>query len=165
MYPGTYQPLQATSLLLADLLQYPYSDEASSSRGLVDAIFSLYEVDEGIVSQNDPPRRRLSPSGREAWSMLVQTRNKALEQMGEDHHVLLPSHLAYSEFCVCGEKFARNPPGMRPRSEDRESSTSLRNCFETTEQGFTPAPTLTGNIDFDWQEWDSCVGMSTGLMS
>ena len=104
MYPGTYQPLQAVSLLLADLLRHPHSDDASLSRGLIDAVFELYQVDEGIVSENDPPKRQLSPSGRDAWTMLVRTRQRALQLVGMDHHVLFPSNLVASSRCICGEK-------------------------------------------------------------
>ncbi|ETN37498.1 uncharacterized protein HMPREF1541_07120 [Cyphellophora europaea CBS 101466] len=96
MYPGTYQPLQAMSLLLADLLNFPHSDEAPTSQGLVDAIFDLYQVDQGMITASDPPRRRLSPSGREVWSMLGRLRNKAFEQMDQDPHVVLPTFIASS---------------------------------------------------------------------
>ena len=102
--------------------------------------------------------------------MLVRTRKKVLEQIGEDHHVLLPSRMVYADFCICGERFARSPPGVRiddrPRSEERENVTSPTNAFEIMEeQGLTPPQALMGNMEFDWQEWDASVGMSMGSMS
>lgn len=177
MYPGTYQPLQAVALLLADLLQNPWSDDASLSRGLVDAIFDLYQVDEGMVSRNDPPRRKLSTSGKDAWSMLVRTRKKALEHIGQDPHVLFPQRLATSDFCLCGERIA----GRDPRRPDRDEQPQLQSAHgqwterPTTpmnayglaeeEQGSIPAQDdLIGNVDFDWLEWDASVGVLMGSM-
>ncbi|KIX95318.1 uncharacterized protein Z520_08835 [Fonsecaea multimorphosa CBS 102226] len=175
MYPGTYQPLQAVSLLLADLLQHPYSDDAALSRGLIDAIFELYQVDEGIVSQSDPPRRQLSPSGRDAWTMLVRTRRKALELVGMDFHVLFPSNAVLSNRCICGEKIsaadqdaaghhyqqARNPTrpgeGQQPPPQVPQDMAG-----DVAEQ--TPGQMLYDQVDFDWHAWDNALGPSIGLM-
>jgi hypothetical protein len=178
MYPGTYQPLQAVALLLADLLQHPWSDDASLSRGLVDAIFDLYQVEEGIVSRNDPPRRRLSTSGKDAWSMLVRTRKKALEQIGQDHHALFPQRLASSDLCLCGERIAGQNPRRRSRNEQRqrqsplgqetEKPATLMNTYGFTDEEQESIPDqddLIGSVDFDWLEWDAFVGGSMGLMS
>lgn len=178
MYPGTYQPLQAVSLLLADLLQHPWSDDASLSRGLVDAIFDLYQVEEGIVSRNDPPRRKLSTSGKDAWSMLVRTRKKAQEQIGQDPHALFPQRLASSDLCLCGERIAGQNPRRRSRNEQRQRQLPLG---QETEKPATPMNTygftdeeqesipdqddFMGSLDFDWLEWDAFVGGSMGLMS
>lgn len=169
MYPGIYQPLQAVSLLLADLLRYPHSDEASLSRGLVDAVFDQYQVDEGLVGHSYPPERRLSPLGRDAWAMLAEARKKVLEQLGEDHHVLLPSRSPYSDICICGERFAEsqqcNQPEEYPRSEPAESFLSPAHLFETTNiQGISSLPAV-GHTEFDWQEWDATVGNSLGFLS
>lgn len=189
MYPGTYQPLQAVSLLLADLLQHPYSDNAALSRGLIDAIFELYQVDEGIVSQNDPPRRQLSPSGREAWTMLVRTRRKALEQVGMDHHVLFPSAVVSSSTCICGERIddngndARGAQTVQSRREQQQQQQITGGELQldpppqqiTQQQGLvsedptavaTPMPgqMLIDHVDFDWHAWDNALGPSVGLM-
>jgi hypothetical protein len=170
MYPGIYQPLQAMSLLLADLLQRPYSDEASLSRGLIDACFGTYQVDEGVVSQSDSPRRQLSSLGKDAWSMLVRTRKKALDLIGQDHHVLLPSHMASSDFCMCGQRIVRLQVGGRDKdgsqTQWRDTAPSPRNTYELTEgQDLTPAQMIMGNIDFDWDMWDASVGQLPGFMS
>ena len=164
MYPGTYQPLQAVSLLLADLLQRPHSDEAGLSRGLIDATFEMYQVGEGIVSQNDPPRRQLSSSGKYAWSILVRTRKKALDLIGQDHHVLLPSHMASSDFCICGQKIARLQAGSQ--TQWRDTAPSPGNAYEMAERhDLTPTQVFVVNNDFDWDTWDASVGQLTGLMS
>jgi hypothetical protein len=170
MYPGTYQPLQAVSLLLADLLQRPYSDEAGLSRGLIDATFEMYQVGEGIVSQSDPPRRQLSSSGKYAWSILVWTRKKALDLIGQDHHVLLPSHMASSDFCICGQKIARLRAGDQdndgPQTQWRDMAPLPGNAYEMTEKhNLTPTQVFIDNNDFDWDTWDASVGQLTGLMS
>ena len=173
MYPGTYQPLQPVSLLLADLLQHPHSDDAPLSRGLIDAIFELYRVDEGIVSQNDPPRRQLSPSGREAWAMLVRTRRKALELVGMDHHVLIPSTVISSRFCICGQKIAANnqnelesgePWGGEPSPGGVQPEGIPRYDIGEEQHEMTPGQMLLGNVDFDWRAWDNALGPSVGLM-
>jgi hypothetical protein len=169
MYPGTYQPLQAVSLLLADLLRYPHSDEASLSRGLVDAVFDQYQVDEGLVSHSNSPERRLSPLGRDAWTMLAQTRKKVLEQLGEDHHVLIPTRSPYSDVCICGERFAENQrcnqPEGYPHSEPAETFASPADLSETINIHEASSLPAVGNVDFDWQEWDATVGHSLGFMS
>ncbi|EXJ80889.1 hypothetical protein A1O3_07177 [Capronia epimyces CBS 606.96] len=164
MYPGTYQPLQAVSLLLADLLQHPHSDDAALSRGLIDAIFELYQVDEGIVSQNDPHQRQLSPAGKDAWNMLVRTRRKALEQIGVDHHVLYPSSVVSLPFCICGERIAQDDP-EEPGS--RRLWTRVSPPAHTYDTNLEPAglsPGSLGQIDFDWSAWDNALGPSVGPM-
>jgi hypothetical protein len=178
MYPGTYQPLQAVSLLLADLLQHPHSDEADLSRGLIDAVFGLYQVDEGIVSQNEPPKRQLSPSGRDAWTMLAQTRQRALQQVGMDHHVLFPSNVVTSSSrCICGERISvsgedadvqQSPP--RRASRGVSSGQTAIDMGSRLPPGLgdsgeqTPGEILYGQVDFDWHEWDNALGPSVGLM-
>ncbi|KIV83414.1 hypothetical protein, variant [Exophiala sideris] len=173
MYPGTYQPLQAVSLLLADLLQHPYSDDASLSRGLIDAIFELYQVDEGIVSQNDPPTRQLSPSGRDAWAMLVRTRRRALEQTGVDHHVLYPSSVVSSSTCICGEMIAHDMgsgPGSQQQWGGQPTPSGGRHdepepdlLYEDQDPpGLSPG--ILGQMDFDWRAWDNALGPSEGML-
>ena len=170
MYPGTYQPLQAVSLLLADLLQRPHSDEAGLSRGLIDATFEMYQVGEGIVSQSDPPRRQLSSSGKYAWSILVRTRKKALDLISQDHHVLLPSHMASSDFCICGQRIARLRAGDQDedgsQTQWRDMAPSPGNAYEMTDRhDLTPTQMFVVNNDFDWDTWDASVGQLAGLMS
>ncbi|EXJ71409.1 uncharacterized protein A1O5_05216 [Cladophialophora psammophila CBS 110553] len=175
MYPGTYQPLQAVSLLLADLLQHPYSDDAALSRGLIDAIFELYQVDEGIVSQSDPPRRQLSPSGRDAWTMLVRTRRKALEQVGMDYHVLFPSNAVLSSRCICGEKISvvdNNEALAHQHPHQQQATRPGEGAQPQAPQDMQGEPAdqtpggqmLYDQVDFDWHAWDNALGPSIGLM-
>lgn len=173
MYPGTYQPLQAVSLLLADLLQHPHSDDANLSRGLIDAIFDLYHVDEGIVSQHDPPRRLLSPSGRDAWTMLARTRQRALQQVGMDHHVLFPSNVIASNRCICGERISvdgddRGATIMEAAGSGSVGGSALSSQLPDEmqeDQGEqTPGEMLYDQVDFDWHAWDNALGPSVGLM-
>lgn len=174
MYPGTYQPLQAVSLLLADLLQHPHSDDANLSRGLIDAIFDLYHVDEGIVSQHEPPKRLLSPSGRDAWTMLVRTRQRALQQVGMDHHVLFPSKVITSNRCICGEKIsvgghdhgaaAVEATGRGSVGGGSGLSSQLPEEMQEDQAEQTPGQMLYDPVDFDWHAWDNALGPSVGLM-
>ena len=171
MYPGTYQPLQAVSTLLADVLQHPHSDDASLSRGLIDAIFELYQVNEGMVSQNEPPRRQLSPLGKDAWTMLLRTRRKALEQIGEDHHVLYPSSTISSSSCICGVKIARDKPDA-PASEQHGSSDASPvaqqigsgDPFGAIEDQPGLSPGILSQMNFDWRAWDNALDPSIGMM-
>jgi hypothetical protein len=167
IYPGTYQPLQAMSLLLADLLNYPHSDEASTSQGLVDAIFELYQVDHGMLTDSDPPRRKLSPSGREAWSMLSRLRSKALKQMDQDPHVVLPSFVASSHVCLCGERIANESllsnspePAEAPQWET-ELHTGMPAHYGQQTHVMDTESSHTG---FDWDEWDAYLGSASGTM-
>jgi len=173
MYPGTYQPLQAVSLLLADLLQHPYGDDASLSRGLIDAVFELYQADEGIVSENDPPQRHLSPTGKDAWTMLARTRRRALEQIGVDHHVLYPSSVVSSSICICGEKIAHDPthnvepddvPGSSQHGSGGGGGGGANPYGVTGDQAGILSPAILGQMDFDWRAWDNAVGPSVGLL-
>ena len=173
MYPGIYQPLQAVSLVLADLLRQPHSDNASMSQGLIDTIFELYQVDEGIVTKRDPPSRRLSPSGRDAWMMLVSTRRKALEQIGADHHVLMPSAVVSSNSCICGERISgsnesdqgrQQPPSREYLSPMYQHVPVPRYEMNEGRSGLTPETPSLGNVKFDWCEWDQALGLSVGLM-
>lgn len=154
------------SLLLADLLSFPHSDEASASQGLVDAIFELYQIDQGMMTGIDGPRRKLSPSGQQAWSMLGRVRRKALEQMDQDPHVVFPSSLATSNTCICGEVLVHaclveendkeeevvpvEPPAVEP-----ESDLAMR--LETP-------PVEPEEVRFDWEDWDAFLGNSAGAM-
>lgn len=187
MYPGTYQPLQPLSLLLADLLQYPYSDEAAESRSLVDLIFNLYQVDEGIISPNNPPRRQLSNAGKDAWTILSRTRRKAWAIVGWDSHAFFPSQRVSSDYCVCGERISRNysegnDPIISVAGESGEGTYGAGIMPDEEHQQFPELTSLppgttpvsssaigvtlsepVGVGDFDWQEWDSTMNMHMGM--
>ncbi|KAF2096748.1 hypothetical protein NA57DRAFT_78343 [Rhizodiscina lignyota] len=93
IYPGNYQPLQAVSVLLADLAENPKSNEASTSRYLIDSVFSLLEHEGGVVAEHDGHLhpRGLPKAGKAAWKMLWQLRRRALRRMGVDPSVLWAS--------------------------------------------------------------------------
>ncbi|KAF2090835.1 hypothetical protein K490DRAFT_62162 [Saccharata proteae CBS 121410] len=89
LYPGLYQPLHATAVLLADLVRNPTSLEAPQSRLLIDEVFSLLRPDEGIVSEENGElmHRQLSEGGKEAWSLLRKLRKNAWEKAGLDSEI------------------------------------------------------------------------------
>ena len=159
--------MQAMSLLLADLLNFPHSDEAPTSQGLVDAIFDLYQVDQGMITGTDPPRRKLSPSGREAWSMLGRLRKKALEQMDQDPHVVLPSLIASSHVCVCGEPIAHerllSNENDHPEMPSWDATLGV-DAGMPLRQGTPLVGHETGQMGFDWDEWDAYLGSAAGTM-
>ncbi|KAK6369419.1 hypothetical protein LTS17_009762 [Exophiala oligosperma] len=171
MYPGTYQPLQAVATLLADLLQHPHSDHAALSRGLIDAIFELYQVDEGIVSRDEPPQRQLSPAGKDAWTMLLRTRRKALEHIGADHHVLYPSPTISSSSCICGDQIVNDEstaPSSHPHSSGDLSPAVQeempREFFQVDEEQSHLSPGILSQMNFDWRAWDNALDPSIGMM-
>lgn len=171
MYPGTYQPLQAVATLLADLLQHPYSDHAPLSRGLIDAIFELYQVGEGIVSREEPSPRQLSPAGKDAWTMLLRARTKALELIGADHHVLYPSPTITSSSCICGDQIVNDDP-TAPSSHQRSSGNLSpagqeeipRELFEVDANESNLSPGILSQMTFDWRAWDNALDPSIGMM-
>ncbi|KAK5231693.1 hypothetical protein LTR72_000877 [Exophiala xenobiotica] len=147
------------------------NDDASLSRGLIDAIFEFYQVDEGIVSRSEPPRRHLSPSGKDAWTMLVRTRRKALEQIGVDHHVLYPSPFISSSSCICGVRVAAEKPG-EPSTQQHwsggpsaagQQEVAMEPLVVNEEQPEFLSGSL-GQMDIDWVAWDNAVGPSIGMM-
>lgn len=164
MYPNTYQPLQALSILIADLLNYPNSEEAPNLRGLVDATFELYEADEGVIGHSGSPSRQLSPVSREAWNMLLRARRRALEQMNHDPHVLLPSFIPTGPQCICGETIAHETPSTVEESisDPQANIREVSNIFPPTEEtAWGPSPDMNPGyipMGFDWDEWDSLVG-------
>ena len=101
--------------------------------------------------------------------MLAQTRKKVLEQLGEDHHVLVPSRVPYSDMCICRERVARNQPRIQPeggpRQEPAENFASPANLSEIIDIHGLSSPTAMSNAGFDWQEWDAAVGASMGFVS
>ena len=79
-----YQPLQATAIILADLIKNPTTEEAQHSRKLVDRLFSLIGPDGFGSHMEKQPKRNLSPAGREAWEMLRKLRRQAWTRAGLD---------------------------------------------------------------------------------
>jgi hypothetical protein len=87
VYPGNYQPLQAVAVLLADLADAPASFEASTSRRLIDCVFSLLgPAGSGVVAHHDghAQQRRLSTSSQEVWTMLRRLRRRVWKEMKID---------------------------------------------------------------------------------
>ncbi|KIM94525.1 hypothetical protein OIDMADRAFT_97648, partial [Oidiodendron maius Zn] len=84
LYPGTYQPLQATAILLDDVLKSPFSEEAQHSRMLVEKLFSLVGPHGIGLSNGRNSNRDLSPAGKEVWEMLRRLRRRAWKKAGID---------------------------------------------------------------------------------
>lgn len=101
--------------------------------------------------------------------MLAQTRKKVLEQLGEDHHVLIPSRIPYLDICICGERFAQNrrcnQTEEHPRREPAETFASPADISETINIHEVSSLPAVDNADFDWQVWDATVGHSLGFVS
>jgi hypothetical protein len=88
LYPGMYQPLQATAILLADLLKSPYSTEAQHSRTLIERLFSLIGSDGIGWYKERSSKRNLSIAGKEVWEMLRRLRRQAWRKAGIDPDIV-----------------------------------------------------------------------------
>ena len=171
MYPGIYQPLQPLAVLLADLLEHPNGTRAEQSRGLVDAVFKLYQVEEGVLNPNNSSRRELSPLGSTSWSILGRARKRALEKVGQDHHTMIPSNNASSDYCICGERISWRYSDIESSQSGMDDSeqtlAGLTTVFDVPSQGLTPnaifAAETTGS-GFNWEEWGSSLHASTNVL-
>lgn len=90
LYPGMYQALHPIAIILADLWNRPHSSEATTSRLLMDRVFSLLGPDGGVVTatDNSSTRRHLSTGGKKAWSVLYKMKRNAWVKAGLDPDVI-----------------------------------------------------------------------------
>ncbi len=98
--------------------------------------------------------------------MLIRTRRKALEQMGKDPHVLLPSGTFGANTCICGleisvhEQLLQAPVRRAPGPPD--ASPPEDPPSEGAEGADVPGM---GEMGFNWDEWDSILGTGTGILA
>ena len=83
LYPGNYQPLQAVSVLLVDMLHHPAAPETVESRRLIDSIFSLIGPDGRVTASGSDGSSHISP--RDVWQRLENLRRKVWAKMGLDY--------------------------------------------------------------------------------
>lgn len=186
MYPGTYQPLQPLALLVADLLQRPWSDHFVTSRGIIDEVFERYSVDHGIVNQVDPVRRDLPAAHKGAWTVLARARRKALELSGEDPHILLPAMDTDLEHCLCGQQIAIDQSRNSGLSSNMSEHNASTNGVVVSDPGpSAPSSSIvtngmpvdhlqttaivmdtdfTGTEGFDWNGSHTMLGAGSGFM-
>ena len=187
MYPGMYQPLQATAIILADLIKNPTTEEAKHSRNLVDKLFSLIGPDGFGSHMEKQPTRNLSPAGREAWEMLRKLRRQAWKSAGLDpDFVWTDSNMAKKDSNI------GVPPQMQINTEidmlqtnGTSSVIATPNIVDSTfplELGQYPDMNWTENFDFnaspsdhseqftlgdidglDWQQWDFLLQQSFNM--
>ena len=116
-YPQVAEVIQPLKLLLIDISAHIYSDEAETSYGIVDAIFSLYQIDGAAAQDHIPPsltdpspthrKRSMHPSIQHTWYKLAETRRQAWESIGRSTLTLelqlnLTNLHAQASICVCG---------------------------------------------------------------
>lgn len=187
MYPGMYQPLQATAIILADLIKNPTTDEAQHSRTLVDRLFSLIGPDGFGWHKEEQSKRNLSPAGREAWEMLRKLRRQAWKRAGLDPDFVWTESNNPMEH-IDSEQ-ALEPP-INLDSDALQSSTIVDamtsptvldaalppelgqypefNWTETYDFNASPSDGSgqfsLGDIDgFDWQQWDFLLQQSFNM--
>ncbi|KAJ9607401.1 hypothetical protein H2200_008474 [Cladophialophora chaetospira] len=72
--PGTHWPMQTAMIILVDLYERPHSEEATSSRALIDELFKLSGLVMGAeISEN-----------HEEWRMLLRLRTNVWQRIGLD---------------------------------------------------------------------------------
>lgn len=99
--------------------------------------------------------------------MLGRIRKKAVEQMDQDPHALLPSSMMSSNVCICGERLVHErllgDDSEQPEIPQWESTMS--SDLEPAERQDTPISDVgPGQIGFDWDEFDAYLGNSAGTM-
>lgn len=164
LYPGLYQPLHASAVLLSDLLRNPHSTEAQQSITVIDKIFSLISPHDGVVSEDNGvfTERHLSEGGREAWAMLRRLRRKAWENVGRDPNVLWTEVLQESSPAAGVDVMAsqvachdRNPLAEELEAPIDFPAAHSELLFPPEEEG---AYILGyGSSQFNWLEWDAAV--------
>jgi hypothetical protein len=91
-WPGYHQPLNAITLLLTDLIQFPTSGHAANSIQVVDLVFALLGPDGGIVAGAGESQtivhRRLLEGGRESWQYIGRLRREAWRRAERDPAVV-----------------------------------------------------------------------------
>lgn len=187
MYPGMYQPLQATAIILADLIKNPTTEEAQHSRTLVDRLFSLIGPDGFGWQTEKPSKRNLSPAGREAWQMLRKLRRQAWKAAGLDPEFVWTDSNQPAK-AVNLEQPVQPPLDIpvnavqNPVAEPVVTSPNVLSTAYTPEFGqyydfnwsetfdFNASPSdqsgqfELGEIDgFDWQQWDFLLQQSFNM--
>ena len=98
--------------------------------------------------------------------MLVRTRRKALEQMGKDSHVLLPSGAYPGNTCVCGQEIGVHEQllqsQMRMAGDPSDALPVEGSPTEAVEGSKMPGM---GEMGFNWDKWDSLLGHGTGRLA
>jgi hypothetical protein len=183
-YPGMYQPLQATAIILADLIKNPNTDEALRSRTVVDRLFSLIGPD-GFGSQTDPrSKRNLSPAGQEAWQMLRSLRKQAWRAAGLD------PDFVWTDFsrALAPEQQVQHSTNSDVGRRESDPTVTERPDSKVFDSTFTPEwcqtfdPTWSESLDFsnfssdqsgqfglsniegfDWQLWDLILQQSFNM--
>lgn len=178
-----YQPLQATAIILADLLKNPRTSEAQHSRTLVDRLFSLIGPD-GFGKEKQS-KRNLSPAGREAWEMLRKLRRQAWKSAGLDPDFVWTDSTNPTKD-INPEQMLEAPVNLG--SDPSQSSVNAVAGANVLDAGFPPelgqypdfnwsetydfnaSPSdasgqfSLGDIDgFDWHEWDFLLQQSFSM--
>lgn len=185
LYPGSYQPLQATAILLADLLKSPYSAEAQHSRTLVEKLFSLVGP-EGVGRYKEKDsKRNLSNAGKEVWEMLRRLRRQAWIKAGIDPDMVwMDGNFTQDPGASENTATAEQPPAPQlnlaatgiSNMEDAHPTNETNAMAGTSglnqvpDEFWTENPELyvdnpniygqftLGDVDYlDWGEWDSLV--------
>lgn len=183
LYPGMYQPLQATAILLADLLKTPHSPEAQHSRTLVERLFSHIGSDGVGWYKEADSKRNLSTAGKEVWEMLRRLRRQAWKKAGLDPDMVWTDRNFTPSADTTGNAAATQTEPL-PLNPDQApvGTPGSRNIVPPFDYTSTPVPSsiapmqgnlwasnldiglgntdlsgqfTLGDVDgFDWGEWD-----------
>ena len=134
LYPGMYQPLTQTSVLLVDLHRWPTSQEANASRLALEKLFARLGPNGRIFARNSSEShcslRRSSQAAHIAWSRLEGLRKKVWRDLGIDASV------------SWGCSFANTPEPYGSSSSVASESSNLHRMHSRPrpESVYLPAP-------------------------
>jgi hypothetical protein len=151
LYPRIFQPLQALSVLIAELFSDPFGEHALHCRAMVDSVLRLYQVDEGVMGIGlEDDRRELSVVGRETWDYILRARANALRKAGKDPHVLVPSIAPTKTTCVCGLEMSDQVGRKSHERSEREQFDVADTVADLDGSAQSPA-----DMGLDWDAWDA----------
>ena len=187
MYPGMYQPLQATAIILADLIKNPDTDEALHSRTLVDRLFSLIGSDGFGSSSEKISKRNLTSAGKDVWEMLRKLRRQAWIKAGLDPEFVWmnpqvedrKSHSDHPDQGNASEEQEQSQeivpaitiPNLEPLDTFLQPDTELfSDATWMSNMDISTGPTdqtgqfSLGDVEgFDWQHWDFLLQQSFNM--
>lgn len=182
-----YQPLQATAIILADLIKNPNTDEALHLRTLVDRLFSLIGPDGFGSSLGKTSKRNLTTAGRDVWEMLRRLRRQAWNKAGLDPEFVwmnpqFKARNSPSEYLAQGNasevlgqpqdvvpaiaipNLEPSDTFLQPEIELFSDATWMGNADLSTGRVDQTGQFSLGDVEgFDWQHWDFLLQQSFNM--
>ena len=163
LYPGTYQPLQATAILLDDVLKSPFSEEAQHSRMLVEKLFSLVGPHGIGLSNGRNSNKDLSPAGKEVWEMLRRLRRRAWGKAGIDPDMAWLDDNFVHSILATDKVTTLDPTLSAPNLAPARTSETGTMVPECNDSSAVADPKLNTALDEIWTDNSELYGENTSL--